>query len=190
MFHMRQTWERLTRLEVVMSLSIALISGAATLWTALSEKAPDLTSVGWLAVFFAIALTVVLLIGAAGWARQLWITPAMTNGPAPASVLGSTRALIRFFGDERNPEHIQVDNIYRWFVLRNKMVSIMMDGTRNEVETTNIFIVFECPVSYGQIMVRSKDFRIDYEVKDKSDRHVIIACGGVVPSGELEIFAK
>lgn len=59
----------------------ALIALAGTVFASLSERAPILTSVGWLFVFFGATLACVVILGASGWAYHHW-RPG-TNMEAP-----------------------------------------------------------------------------------------------------------
>jgi len=96
---------------------------------------------------------------------------------------------LRFFGDSRPPEFVSGDNCWRWYVLNNMQVTF--DGNvvgESKILSTCVFISFDLPVQASQLLVKSSDFQLPlYEVKDFSERHVIIALQGCVPAGVLEI---
>ena len=147
------------------------------------KSAPDMTSLGWLLVGTGLAFAIVLLWGFAGWARSRW----MPNATKPATAV-DTGLRLRFFGDDRQPQVMEMRNIFRWFSLKNIVVGRDPAGVEHEVVITNIFVVFDQPTTVPQIVATSPDFVMPrHEFKDISARHTILAVTGNVPAGELEI---
>lgn len=66
--------------EQIVSYAVSLVvSWLAVKWASAQENAPDITSLGWLCVFVALAFALLFLIAVAGWVagwvRRQWLTP-------------------------------------------------------------------------------------------------------------------
>lgn len=103
-------------------------------------------------------------------------------------------ALIRFhlYGDERDPQRLNAENIWRWFCLKIVNINIGEDTTvERETRNTIFFLTFERPVLVGTLEVSSSDISLpSYEVKDLSNRTAIIAFAGGLPMGTLELRVR
>ena len=192
-----QTWIRLGRLSDVFGvIGVSGLSAMiATLWAATSSNSPaSITSVGWLGVFFAITITVVVSVYVAALAVDKWRS-IFTTSPAQSSAnLGETKLRIRYFSDERTPTTVEQANIWRWYSLNTQLHGV--DAVSQEVKVigilTTLFVLFDAPVlNLHQIVFSSPDFRLpSYEVKDSGPRHCIVVFANKLPEGDMDIRVR
>ncbi len=103
-------------------------------------------------------------------------------------------AWIRFhlYGDERTPERLEIENVWRWYYLR--LIAIGVDkkaGVKEQLLQTVFFLTFDRPVKIGTLEISSPDFKLPrYEVKDFSSRSAIVVFSGPLPTGTLEMRVR
>jgi hypothetical protein len=98
---------------------------------------------------------------------------------------------LHVFGDNRLPDRLSADNIWRWFYMHNVLVMMNQDGTKNrEILTSELFISFDQPVGVGTMMVRSDKPLSHYEVKEFNNRFAIVAFQEALPECNLHIEVR
>ena len=99
---------------------------------------------------------------------------------------------LHIWGDNRTPEKISDNNIFRWYYLQN-IVQIVNDSgniIRQHISCV-LFVSFEDDAPVSTVKVSSPDIDLPlYEVKDFNQRYAIIAFSGVVNTGTLEINCR
>ncbi len=112
------------------------------------------------------------------------------------SINTSLRA--QFYGDSRTPTEVATDNVKSWYALWSPSALVMFkDAGDNEVgrqvfpKSWNIFVLFEKPTKYRQLVVSfdSPGFP-PYEVKQSGQTWAIVSVAGDIPAGVLQIYAK
>lgn len=103
-------------------------------------------------------------------------------------------ASIRFhlYGDERTPQRLDFENVWRWFYLRTLQRTIT-DATPGDYQTLNtiFFLTFDRPVTIGTLEISSPDFDLpQYEVKDFDVRSAVVVFSGALPMGTLEMRVR
>ena len=148
-----------------------------------------MTSLGWLIVGVLLAFAIVILFGLAGWARQKWGQNAVSPSAASLATPVNTMIRIQTYSDTRLPTRRQHENIWRWYSMSNHIRGRSADGDETDLAFQFIlFLVFETPISVGQILVSSPDIHLpSHEVKDSGPRHAIIVFNGSVGAGEIEV---
>ena len=99
---------------------------------------------------------------------------------------------LHYYGDERVPERISYNNIWRWYSMRNMFIGIDGKGDEKKIGViTNLVVSFDTPVKVGTLTVRSVDFQMpQHEVKEFNSRFALIAFTGEIPAGMLNIVVK
>jgi hypothetical protein len=96
---------------------------------------------------------------------------------------------LHIYDDNRTPDRIAAENIFRWFYLKN--IIIMQEPKaeqRSEAISATLFVTFEPEVKISTIQVRSPDMKLPlYEVKEFNQRFAIIVFNGAIGPGTLEI---
>lgn len=181
-------WKQFAEATVKLVITSILTALAVTVWVATRKSAPDMTSFGWLLVGVGVAFAIVLLFGAAGWARSKWGSGAAA-GAAPAAI--DTRLRLHSLGTKRIPQQLSEGNIWRWFSWENIARIQNADGSFTERSmNTFVAIVFDQPTTFAQIVVSSPNIVLPvHQVRDHSPRHAIIEFDGEIGVGEIEIRA-
>jgi hypothetical protein len=73
-------WERLYRADAIIGVVSMMASGVFTVITATRDNAPELTSLGWLAVFVALAFLIVFIVGFSGIFYKKYKSDHSTEG--------------------------------------------------------------------------------------------------------------
>lgn len=99
-------------------------------------------------------------------------------------------AEVRFhiFGDERIPEQLSRQNIWRWYYLRNMFVSIDAQNNKHIATAVNLFLTFEKPVRGATVSISSPDMVLpQHELKDLNSRSAVIGFSAELPRGTLVV---
>lgn len=103
----------------------------------------------------------------------------------------TARLRLHVFGDQRTPERLESDNVFRWYYLHHILIVADAEGTERVRTVDTLFVSFEDDVPVTSCRVRSPDARLPLsEVKEFNPRFAIIAFAGEVPSGTLEILVS
>jgi hypothetical protein len=164
----------------------------------------------------ALAITVVAVIAPYRWPKmQRWVTDLglgigclllgfsicflyIEFGGDNEPEIIRTNMRIQFYGDERIPTEVYSENISNWYAVWSPSAIIRtLDANGKEVgyqifpKTWSIFVLFERPVKYRQLIVlfSSSGFP-SYEVKQQTQRFAIIAVSGNIPNGALEVYTQ
>lgn len=103
-----------------------------------------------------------------------------------------TYLILRYGAQGTQPIALDQKNIVRWYALMNFLRGGVDAKTKQPVEarTLNIFICFENPITFRQILIDSRGLSIPiHEVKDSSPRHAIVSFAGDLVGITLEIKA-
>lgn len=99
-------------------------------------------------------------------------------------------ALLRLhvFGDHRTPDHLALENIFRWFYLQTAIDGVGPSGITRIGTLATLFVSFDYDVVVSTIKIRSPDIQLPiYEVKEFNQRYAIIVFSENVPAGTLEV---
>ncbi len=101
----------------------------------------------------------------------------------------NTLLILSFHGDQRHPEPVKKENIFRWYSFQ--YISKNIEDESVIGKSWLITIVFDVPVIPCRLKVvcSSKDFPV-YEVKDFSTRHAIIYISGEIPPSNVEFIVE
>ncbi len=118
----------------------------------------------------------------------------MTHKGSARKLAPARSALLRLhvYADHRVPEVMQWENIFRWYYLRQSLVTLGSDGTQTAVfPTTTLFVTFEPEVQILTLKVRSPNLTLpSHEVKEFNQRFAIIVFAGNLNEGTLEIAVQ
>jgi hypothetical protein len=108
----------------------------------------------------------------------------------PIAATPADRAKLRLhvYADHRVPDNLFAENIFRWYYLRQALVTINANGEQASTYlSTTLFVGFEPEVRISSLKVRSPDIALPpHEVKEFNQRFAIIVFGGQVGEGTLE----
>ena len=103
-------------------------------------------------------------------------------------------ALLRLhiYADQRIPEALFTENIFRWYHLRQGFVAIEPHlGRHTNIHMSTLFITFEPEVVISSLRVRSPDIVLPVnEVKEFNQRYAIVTFSGPLSEGTLEIAVQ
>jgi hypothetical protein len=152
---------------------------------------------------------IVVLIFGVVWAANSWSHGAVIKRQAaeikllerqkaeasavPKLVALKERAELRLhiYGDNRLPDRLSADNIWRWFYMHEVLVILNQDGSKkSEILTAKLFISFDQPVSVGTLSIRSDKPLTEYEVKEFNNRFAIIHFGEAPIESNIEIDVR
>lgn len=103
-------------------------------------------------------------------------------------VAKSASLRLHVFGDHRAPQKLSDENIFRWYYLQVETRFIQPDGTQHAGKHATLFVTFQDDVVIRTLTVQSPDMQLPiYEVKEFNQRYAIVAFGGNVPAGTLEV---
>jgi hypothetical protein len=165
----------LDRVIALVSLGVTIISWfSPSLW-------PQIP--GWVAqlgVYFG-----VLLLGVA---IGIFVVKHTTKNTG--ELTDSAAFKLHSYGDNRTPQCISSNNIWRWYYLRNRISVInTSDGSMSVSMVSILFITFERPVKISTLHVSSPDVTLpNYEVKEFNNRFAIIVFSDEIPAGTLDIY--
>jgi hypothetical protein len=122
-------------------------------------------------------------------AGLLWIfgrrhKPAVVATPMLSITYVQSSVQIQCHADGRWPTAIKVENIAGWYALRNTMTLFSIDQktgttTQQPVHSWSLFINFDVPTQYGQLVVDGGGAQLPpYEIKTSTQRYAIIAFNG------------
>jgi hypothetical protein len=99
---------------------------------------------------------------------------------------------LHIYGDNRTPERISADNIFRWYYLKTIVMrepkGAQQIAPQSETIAATLFVTFEPEVKISTIQVQSPDAKLPfYEVKEFNQRYAIIVFTGDIGTGTLEI---
>jgi hypothetical protein len=100
------------------------------------------------------------------------------------------RATLRLhvYGDNRTPDRITAENIFRWYYLKSMLVVVSTNGEQRVAALYTLFITFDPEVRITTLQVRSPDIQLPpHEVKEFNQRYAIITFSGDIPEGTLEV---
>jgi hypothetical protein len=111
---------------------------------------------------------------------------------ATTTRLSVDKALLRLhiYNDQRQPERLTAENIFRWYHL--KTIAVLIDPktgrAAEQVFNTTLFVSFDSDVRIGTLQARSPDMTLpQFEVKEFNQRYAIVVFSGLIPEGTLEI---
>jgi hypothetical protein len=111
--------------------------------------------------------------------------------PARGDLKERAELRLHIYGDNRLPERLSAENIWRWFYMQDSLVMLNQDGTKNiELLTSKLFISFDQPVSVGTLTIRSDKPLAHYEVKEFTNRFAIIHFGEVPIDSNIQIDVR
>ena len=120
--------------------------------------------------------------------------PALVAAPVAttaAPMVKNAELRLHIFGDERQPTPISLHNVWRWYYLRNILVGIDKEtGRRVEHIILSLFILFDQLVAIGTPEVTAGFQLPRYEVKDFSNRAIIVGFSGDLPAGDLTVTVR
>jgi hypothetical protein len=136
-------------------------------------------------------------VAALCWARGI----EKYNEDQSTRITGSvpTELRLQFFGGPKPPTEIRKKNIYSWYTLWGPSATLSLaDANRNPLhqeiivpENWNIFVVFERPTAVEGITVSfSNPGFPQYEIKQTTNRSVVLNVSGSIPAGFLEVYVK
>ena len=99
------------------------------------------------------------------------------------------KALLRLhvYGDNRFPDRLAAENIFRWYYLGLMITAAAPDGTTQKMIFPTFFVSFEPDVKITTLQVRSPDMTLPpHEVKEFNQRYAIITFTGNIAEGTLE----
>ena len=103
-------------------------------------------------------------------------------------------ALLRLhmYSDQRLPDALKTEHIFRYYVLRQGAVAVGADGSQTQVfTTTTIFVSFEPDVLITTLKVRSPDMALpQFEVKEFNQRFAIVVFAGHLADGTVELAVE
>lgn len=130
---------------------------------------------------------VLLLVGAGlvVWQHGPW---ARVKASASAPVPAETYLRLQFNHGNLLPQAVGLANIWRWYALYNDFAVIGPEGVQAHARSWSVFMMYDSPVIFQQ-------FRIDgggaalprFEVKDSSQRHVVVWFGGELAGTTVDI---
>lgn len=104
------------------------------------------------------------------------------------------KALLRLhiYGDNRIPDKVSAENIFRWYYLKNAIVmNVQNSEQRSDVVSVTLFVTFEPDVKISTIRVSSPDIKLPlYEVKEFNQRYAIITFASDIPPGTLDVLVN
>lgn len=161
-------------------IGIAGLALAIIFW-ALPYFAPKLPRWVWIAGLGAGLLVLGLSVG-------LVIADRRNEGSVKQSVDNASLRL-HIYGNNRIPERVSAENIFRWYYLKNIIIMNGPNGEqRSEVASATLFVTFDPDVKISTIQVRSPDVKLPvYEVKEFNQRYAIIVFAGDIAPGTLEV---
>jgi len=128
----------------------------------------------------------------------LWMGKTLFTEPVKLGNI-KTELRLQFFGGPRPPTQIYQDNIYAWDALWGPSAAISyLDANKQQLgkniiipENWNIFVVFQKPTLYNEVTVSfSSPGFPQYEVKQSTNRSIVVNVSGSIPEGFLEIYVK
>jgi hypothetical protein len=154
-------------------------------------------------------IVIVVLIAGVVWAALSWSYGAiirlqaaeiklLERQKAEASAASTPGGLkeraelrIHIYDDNRLPERLSGDNIWRWYYMHEVLVMLDQDGSkRSEILTAKLFICFDQPVSVGTLTIKSDKPLSRYEVKEFNNRFAIIHFGEAPIESNIEINVR
>jgi hypothetical protein len=122
------------------------------------------------------------------------LASALVIIPKLSAILRGTNntAFIRLHihADERQPDKLHTENIFRFYQLRNVLLAPLAEGGLAQGASTTMFVTFENDVEITSIEVSSPDMVLPvHEVKEYNQRYAIICFAEFLPGGTLEVRA-
>lgn len=104
------------------------------------------------------------------------------------------RALLRLhvYSDHRLPDALTAENIFRWYHLRQGIVTVTPNGKKQAAfPMTTLFVTFEPEVRVSTLKVQSPDIALPaHEVKEFNQRFAIITFMGELTAGTLVVSVQ
>lgn len=106
---------------------------------------------------------------------------------------------LQFFGDDRTPTSVRHENVGVWYAYFNPSARASYKSTTDGKETMIailpktwvIFVVFERPTKYREITVGFSSPGLPvYDIRQPTEKSVIVSFRDDIPAGELEISTK
>lgn len=112
--------------------------------------------------------------------------------PSPPKLVDRALLRLHLFADHRVPDVLVAENIFRWYHLRQAIVTTGPDGAQTTAfPITTLFVSFELEVRISTLKVRSPDIALpSHEVKEFNQRFAIIVFMGELPTGTLEVSVQ
>ena len=161
----------------VAGLSLALLFGVLQYY--LPQFPPWAAYAGVLGGVFLLGMSAALLLAHRGQCK--------TTKPVKTALLR-----LHIHADQRMPELLQSENVFRWFFLRQAIATTTPDGAHSTVfPITTVFVTFEPEVVISTFRVRSPNLQLpSHEVKEFNQRFAIIVFGGELGDGTLELVRR
>lgn len=105
------------------------------------------------------------------------------------AIVDKARLRLHVYADNRVPEALAAENIFRWYYLRHVIVTMSPAGEKTSAfPLTTLFVTFEPEVRISTLKVQSPDIALPaHEVKEFNQRYAIIAFMGGLTAGTLEV---
>jgi hypothetical protein len=128
----------------------------------------------------------------------LWIGKTLFS-PEPDKISYiKTELRLQFFGGQRPPSQAHADNIFTNYSLWTPSAILEVGDKGQKIHETMlypeswaIFVLFEKPTNYADVNVSfSNPGFPQYEVKQTTNRSLLVSVSGSIPAGFLEIYLK
>lgn len=131
--------------------------------------------------------SVYALGGIAAWLGWWVFEPTQAR-----AIVDRARLRLHVYADNRVPEALTMENIFRWYYLRQRLVTVTPEGKEIAAfPMTTLFVTFEPEVQISTLKVRSPDIKLPaHEVKEFNQRFAIIAFMGEMTAGTLEVSVE
>ncbi len=158
----------------VAGLGLALIFGLLQYF---QPKVPQ-----WISII-AVAIGLLMLGLSAGL-----IIADHRNVRSAKKVVDTALLRLHIYNDNRIPDRLSTENIFRWYYLSNIIALKGTDGNQQEIVFPTLFITFDPDVRVTTLRVGSPDMQLPrHEVKAFNQRFAIIAFMGELSEGTLEV---
>lgn len=167
------------RAEVVIPVVIfeAVSNAAWAIINQITAIKPVVEDVGFLVV------TVVAIFSVAWYLRRR----GDVSPKPPTDFAEQTWARFHIYGDERQPQRLGAENIWRWFQFRVIQITMSRDSDdKHEEEMDIFFLTFDRPAKGETLEVSSPDSELPrHEVKDFSPRSAIVVFSDRLQAGTV-----
>jgi hypothetical protein len=110
--------------------------------------------------------------------------------PQPSALKERAELRLHVYGDNRLPDRLSADNIWRWYYMHDLIVMLTPDGAKKrEIVTCKLFITFDQPVVVGTMTVTADKPLEHYEVKEFTNRFAIVTFEQALPECNITIQA-
>jgi hypothetical protein len=157
----------------ILFLCAAILLVAGITWPWLKDVSPEAQRIISRIARSPIAWFVVIILGLSSLLVINKTTKQSGTDNRPRKV--KTGLTLEFVPGQMMPLASNVQNIWRWYSLKQAMMAVHDDGTRTEYSLFTIFIIFDKPVAAKQILITGRGVTLPaHEAKDWGPRHAVI----------------